>query len=226
MSNATGMFSGALMTVSLLAVPGVAVFGLPVVGGAVAEADAKDGIALGGELGSPAATSPATTEAPAFAPLVDAAAPAVSTAKPAAAGSAAQSQPHHLAPTSDRHGAVANAAIGLPDDSRLAVVPEAPARALEGTPTSNVFAEVEPTAPAAAAQAAACSWEDAVQRLGELGIRDFHLTNGEVAGEFHFSCSVKEAKRNLTRRFEAEGATPVAAAADVLAQVEACFGTR
>lgn len=224
MSNAAGMFSGALMTVSLLAVPCVAVFGLPAVGGVAAEAEGKDGVALGGELGSPAAA--ATGDAPVFAPVVDLG----DVASAPATGGTAAAKPHHLDPTSDRQGAVANVAVGLPADERLPVSPTEPAGPPRGAevpgikPQTNVFEVPDPVTPTA--EPAATTWESAVARLGEFGIRDFHLTNGEVAGEFHFSCSVKDAGKNLTRRFEAEGATPVAAAADVLSQVEACFGTR
>lgn len=220
MSNAASMFSGALMTASLLAVPCVAVFGLPSVGQAVTDADPKDGVALGDDLGSPAASSaPAATEAPAFAPMVDAG-NAAPTAPPASADPAARSP--HLDPTSDRRGAAANMAVGLEESPRAqpaVKTAEMPAEPAAG----NVFASVEDTQPSTPQPA---SWEDAVAKLSAFGVRDFHLTNGENPGQYYFTCSVKDAGRNLTRRFEAEGESPVAAADDVLAQVEECLGTR
>lgn len=221
MSNAASMFSGALMTASLLAVPCVAVFGLPSVGKAVTDADAKDGIALGDDLGSPAAASaPAATEAPAFAPMVDAAT-AAATAPPSSDDPAATGT-LHLDPTSDRRGAAANMAVGLEEPPRAQ--PAVKTAEMPEEPTSgNVFASVEDTQPAAPQPT---SWEDAVAKLSAFGVRDFHLTNGEAPGQFYFTCSIKEAGRNLTRRFEAEGASPVAAAEDVLVQVEECLGTR
>lgn len=224
MSNAAGMFSGALMTVSLLAVPCVAVFGLPSIGQAVTDTETKDGVALGetDDLGASAASPAVTAEAPAFAPMVDAgnsgAAAAVSFGDKAAAD-----QPH-LDPTSDRRGAAANTAVGL-EESPRAQPPVETAEKPEDFPPRNVFESVEDTA-SQAAPVQAASWEAVVERLGGFGVRDFHLTNGEAPGQFYFTCSIKDARRNLTRRFEAEGASPVVAAEDVLAQVEECLGTR
>ena len=215
MSNAAGMLSGAFMTISLLAVPCVAVFGLPAAGGAVAEAESRDGISLGdGDLGSPPSSPAALGAAAAFAPLVDASGAAPSgDASRAAEGDAHEQS--HLAPTSDRRGAVANTAVGLTDPTRTVEL----ADEASATP-ENIFKTAD--GPAASGP----SWEAAVEKLGTFGIRDFHLSNGDTAGQFYFTCSLKEAGRNFTRRFEAEGNSPVAAAEDVLAQVEECLGTR
>ncbi len=213
MANAAGMFSGVLMTVSLLAVPCVAVFGLPSVGQAVTEASSKEGVSLemGDELGTPAASQ--APPASAFAPLVDAgkAEPAV----PALAVSNVAEHPH-LDPTSDRRGAVANTAVGLAEPKRTAErIDDAPPARIE-----NVFAIADRPA------ARGASYESALARLSAYGVRDFRLLDGDAAGEFHFCCSLKDSGRRFTRRFEAEGVTAVAAAEDVLAQVEECLGTR
>ena len=224
MSNVAGMFSGALMTVALLAVPCMAVFGLPSVGQAVTDPASKEGISLAAidDLGAPTATAHQTAEAPAFAPLVDAA-PAPSSPAGASGGKTTAAE-LHLDPTSDRRGAAANMAAGLGGSSRTAQpAPDAPEPAEKPIP-ENVFAQSPETAEPT--PAASRSWEDSVARLNKYGINDFHLTNGEVAGQFHFSCSMKDAGPNVTRRFEAEGPSPVAAAEDVLAQVEQCFATR
>jgi hypothetical protein len=218
------MFSGALMTLSLLAVPCVAVFGLPSVGQAVTDADAKDGIALGetDDLGTPAASPAVTAEAPGFAPMVDAESSGATAASASLGDKVAMAEPH-LDPTSDRRGAAANMAVGLEESPRAQPAGETP----EAFPSGNVFKSVDDTElTKTETPAQVATWENVVERLGGFGVRDFHLTNGEVPGQFYFTCSIRDARRNLTRRFEAEGTSAVLAAEDVLAQVEECLGTR
>ncbi|HEX6986980.1 MAG TPA: hypothetical protein VF170_16500, partial [Planctomycetaceae bacterium] len=53
-----------------------------------------------------------------------------------------------------------------------------------------------------------------------LGLRDLRLEDGEVPGEFYVSCVLPASGPVAARRFEAEAASPAAAAADVLKQVE------
>ncbi len=65
------------------------------------------------------------------------------------------------------------------------------------------------------------TWKTAVQRLNELGIRNFRLEPGARPGEFTFTCSYTPSNSpHVTRRFEAEADDPLKAVAKVLAQVE------
>jgi hypothetical protein len=64
------------------------------------------------------------------------------------------------------------------------------------------------------------TWNDAVQRLNDLGIRNFRLEHLRQ-GEFSFTCSYTHSNSpNVTRRFEAEADEPLKAVGKVLAQVE------
>ena len=67
----------------------------------------------------------------------------------------------------------------------------------------------------------ALTWRAAIQRLNDLGVRDFALQPGDESGEFFFTCtySVPDQPR-VVRRFEAEDAEPLLAVRKVLAQVE------
>ena len=62
--------------------------------------------------------------------------------------------------------------------------------------------------------------------LTSLGLHGFHMTDGEFPGEFHFSCRLTEEGTRVTRRFEAEADSAVAAATDVLGQVEQWMASR
>lgn len=224
MSNVAGMFSGALMTVSLLAVPCVAVFGLPSVGQAVTDPASKGGVSLAeaDDLGFSAGPTGGTSEAPAFAPVVDAEPTQAAAPSPPATKHPGQL---HLDPTSDRRGAAANMAAGIADSSRVAQPAVEPVGRAAEMPPENVFASTpEESEPAPSVPNR--SWTEAAAKLERLGIRDVHMTDGDVPGSFYFSCSIKESGSDVTRRFEAEGPSRVAAAEDVLAQVEQCFATR
>ena len=65
------------------------------------------------------------------------------------------------------------------------------------------------------------TWNSAVKRMGELGIRSYQLEPGAHPGEFHFSC-IYTAPGNvrITHRFEAEAAEPLEAVKKVIEQVE------
>lgn len=65
------------------------------------------------------------------------------------------------------------------------------------------------------------TWKTAVQRLNDLGIRNFRLEPGAQPGEFTFTCSYTPSNSpHVTRRFEAEADDPLKAVAKVLSQVE------
>ena len=225
MSNVAGALTSLLMSLPLVAVPCLAVFGLPSIGPATAGADADESLELApqGELGSPAATPGDSTglEA-AFTPIVDASGPG--DAQPFSesfAGHAADRS--RIDPTSDHRGAVANSPAGL-QSTGAAAATEQPSGFVareegQAVPLPGNDAPAAALASSPAPAASADSWESSIARLSSLGIRNFHLTNGETPGEFYFTCSVRSS-RNITQRFEAEGPNPAAVAQDVLAQVE------
>lgn len=65
------------------------------------------------------------------------------------------------------------------------------------------------------------TWSAAVQKLNELGIRDYRLDPGLRPNEFHFSCSYSRPQNpRISRRFEAEALDPLKAVINVLQQVD------
>lgn len=65
------------------------------------------------------------------------------------------------------------------------------------------------------------SWQQAVARLNELGIRTFRLTPDSGQHGYRFVCLVTSVDDpRISRRFEAESTDPLGAVSDVLAQVE------
>lgn len=71
------------------------------------------------------------------------------------------------------------------------------------------------------AQTETLTWQQAVDRLNELGIRTFRLTPDSSQNGYQFVCLVTSIDDpRISRRFEAESIDPLVAVADVLAQVE------
>lgn len=65
------------------------------------------------------------------------------------------------------------------------------------------------------------TWSAAVQKLNELGIRDYRLEPGVRPNEFLFSCSYSPPHNpRISRRFEAEALDPLKAVIKVLQQVD------
>lgn len=65
------------------------------------------------------------------------------------------------------------------------------------------------------------TWSAAVQKLNELGIRDYRLEPGVRPNEFLFSCSYSPPQNpRVSRRFEAEALDPLKAVIKVLQQVD------
>ena len=250
MSNAAGAFSSILMTLPLIAVPCLAVFGLPSIGPASAEAEAEDAsleLGVGDKLAAPSTLGTPQNSA-SFSPIVDAGGEAsLSEATPFQAASSDQPA---FDRTSRHRDAAANTAAGLDVSANVHEGNTGPPGSNQ--PPAGVLGDASGAAPtetafrdpahehhehgshehgshehaADAAAESGPSWETSLAKLNALGIRDFHLTNSEVPGQFYFSCSLPGAGRNVTRRFEAEAATPVAAAEDVLQQVLACRASR
>jgi len=71
------------------------------------------------------------------------------------------------------------------------------------------------------AQTEKLTWQQAVDRLNQLGIRTFRLTPDSSQNGYRFVCLVTSIDDpRISRRFEAESIYPLVAVADVLAQVE------
>ncbi len=65
------------------------------------------------------------------------------------------------------------------------------------------------------------TWRQAVRRLNELGIREFRLEPGHNVGEFYFACEFSpDPNARIARRFEAEASEPLKAVAQVLRQID------
>lgn len=238
MPNLAGAMSSLLMSLPLIAVPCLAVFGLPSIGPATAEAEADDAIELGPSNSSAAdALGSASEQPPAaagFSPIVDAA----SASPPENAFAAdARADRQSIDRTSDRRGATANHAIGIDDDRATAAPPASDSLGTAATSVAeNPFADVQsPKTPAAdllgeatsdeSAATSHGSWEQVLARLKSKGVEEFYLANGETDGQFYFTCFFATGDKT-TQRFEAEGATPLDAASTVLAEVEEWQGTR
>ncbi|MGC1276504.1 MAG: hypothetical protein WBC44_22620 [Planctomycetaceae bacterium] len=218
------------MSLPLIAVPCLAVFGLPSIGPATAGAETEETVelAIDGDLGAASTTLGTPTNSAAFSPIVDAGQPA--SAPDATPFQPAPSDQSEIARTSGHREAAANMAIGLNESANVhrEIAPSAGTN--NGSPAAfGLNAETAAHGNTGLSQneeAPKGSWEQVLDRLNQLGIRGFHLTNSDVPGKFYFSCNMAEDGRNVTRRFEAEAATPVAAADDVLRQVQACMATR
>ena len=64
------------------------------------------------------------------------------------------------------------------------------------------------------------SWQDAANRLADLGIENYHLESGANPGTFLFVCLYRPAATpSVTHRFEAEGNDPLVAVNQVITKV-------
>ena len=65
------------------------------------------------------------------------------------------------------------------------------------------------------------TWRRAVQRLNDLGIHKFRLEPGRNNGDFYFACEFSpDQDSRITRRFEAEASEPLQAVQLVLRQID------
>ncbi len=147
---------------------------------------------------------------------------------PSFAGQAAI--PPRSAPSTTRHFPASAESTGETDFSRLSIpsaekaaTPET-AIARDGNagrysrPTSDGHAMSSPTR---SRQAKVLTWQQAVDRLNQLGIRTFRLTPDTGQSGYRFVCLVTSVDDpRISRRFEAESVDPLVAVGDVLAQVE------
>ncbi len=68
---------------------------------------------------------------------------------------------------------------------------------------------------------AGLTWRQAVHRLNDLGIHRFRLEPGQDEADFHFACEFSpDNDPRITRRFEAEAAEPLQAVELVLRQID------
>ena len=238
MSQLTNTLSSLLMSLPLIAVPCLAIFGLP-----SPDADPASEEEMGIELGVPSGLGKATAhphedhahDSP-FGSFQDAAATEEHVSANAAGNRA------EIAPASGFQGAAANAAVGLDAEVASPHAHEEHDHAHEGhnhadEPSHGLETGENPFAEPAADQAVVETgamvetsasdpgWDAALAQLRELGIQQFHLTNSDLPGRFFFCCSLRTS-RNILQRFEAEAGTPAEAARDVLAQVESWQSTR
>ncbi len=71
------------------------------------------------------------------------------------------------------------------------------------------------------------TWRQAVRQLNELGIHRFRLEPGHDDADFHFTCEFSpDNDPRITRRFEAEAAEPLQAVERVLQQIDEWNGQR
>jgi hypothetical protein len=74
---------------------------------------------------------------------------------------------------------------------------------------------------------AGLTWRQAVRRLNDLGIHRFRLEPGHDAADFHFVCEFSpDNDSRITRRFEAEAVEPLQAVELVLRQIDEWNGQR
>lgn len=70
-------------------------------------------------------------------------------------------------------------------------------------------------------QAEAGTWQQAAESLDRMGLSDYRLLRGLTEGSFVFVCTMSSASHaNITQRFEAESNEPVQAVHNVLRQIE------
>lgn len=234
MPNLAGAVSSLLMSLPLIAVPCLAVFGLPSIGPATAEAEADDAIELGPASASTDSLGVASEQPPAvtgFTPIVD----ATSTA-PFDMTADTRADRHGIDQTSDRRGALANHAVGIDDEPGNATPSADGSLGADTQMVENPFADVQPpkmtkqvptgdsTAPSVTPGNGQASVEQIIAQLRSKGVEEYYLANGENDGEFYFTCFF-ETDDHTTQRFEAEGASPLDAASTVLAEVEEWHGT-
>lgn len=98
--------------------------------------------------------------------------------------------------------------------------PTRPAAAPYRRPTGTATQERDP-ATTPHGEDATLTWRSAVARLNELEIRNFRLEPGQHVGEFVFICSFTPADSPwLSQRFEAQADEPLRAVENVLDQID------
>lgn len=110
-----------------------------------------------------------------------------------------------------------------PNGTESAPSTEPPANQPDASEPEFNSAEVAETedAPAETTGEQPITWQAAVSRLKELGIHRYQLQPGSEQDRFHFSCFFSnEDNARIAHRFEAEASDPLLAVQDVVGQVE------
>lgn len=249
MPQFANVLSSLLMSLPLVAVPALAIFGLPSAGSTSADGD-EAGIALikpSADLGD--STSHHDHHEGehddsidfSFGEIQHAGGPGAELAhakdsrRVVANAAGVRSA---IATTSAHQGTLANSGGGVSlESSSTPVDPSAfswanPRKSADDS-TSGETENSSPVTPdrasgvagATGTQSTNLACQKLLSRLRETGVKHFRLTNSDVAGKVFFCCSVRTS-RNILQRFEAEAATPIAAVQDVLTQVESWQSTR
>lgn len=225
-SAAHGSFATVLLLIPILAIPLLAIFGVPQFVPAVPTAGEDPALEA----------SAALDDAPAFAPSSD----WDTTDTPAAIAQAHSASPSEAAWHHDdghTHSSPAsfatstNAASERGQQTTLATAPQSQLaserqqaiyrRQREDGSVMNVAAE----SPAALGNN--ITWKSAVDRLTKLEIRNFRLEPGQQVGQFLFICSyTPQHNPRLSYRFEAEADEPLRAVEKVLAQIDTWLAQR
>lgn len=251
-STAQGSFAAMLLLIPILAVPMLAIFGVPDFTPVVES-----------PLGNPNdATGPTGSDAPPFAQAVQVPETEFAPMPPAspanvAAWPAAQSDPRSDQEQLARLQAVRHAGFQTPAAEQRPIVtastaapsvasPFSPAEerseaqsfpnpvalaSIQSQPTRVTAppAAMNPgfTAPAPTANGAPLTWRAAVQRLNQMEIRNFRLEPGRTPEQFVFICSYTPRDNpRVSYRFEAEADEPLKAVEKVLAQIDSWLATR
>ncbi|MDZ4689648.1 MAG: hypothetical protein SH850_31610 [Planctomycetaceae bacterium] len=251
-STAQGSFAAVLLLIPILAVPMLAIFGVPDFTPLVESplgAPATDARPAGGEAPpfSPAVTLPDEE----FTPLPQGANPGVA----AWPGQPTQSRIDQeqrarlqavrnvgFQPSAADERAMMTASLDVPSapspfNPAEATESTLPQRKARGAPPRQPAAEtVAPPAvhpgftapmPQAVAAIAPLTWRAAVQRLNQMEIRNFRLEPGRAADQFVFICSYTPRDNpRVSYRFEAEADEPLKAVEKVLAQIDSWLASR
>ena len=198
------------MTLPLIAVPCLAIFGLPSLGPAAAEAVTEPEMELGSAHDSvPPLNHSHLADSQQFPRFVDG----------SSGGGAPPARPADrstIDPTADRRAAAANVGLGLDD---LGAAPKDFAGYTRDREKFESVGRPASGATPSGTMTNGLTLDAILSRLMAIGIYDVRMSAGVSAGESHFSCAY-HANGNETRRFEAEALNPQAAAQEVLAQVE------
>ena len=89
------------------------------------------------------------------------------------------------------------------------------------SPTAVSLPAIRPITVSEDASAEGLTWRQAVRRLNDLGIQQFRLEPGRNHGDFYFACEFSpDNDSRIQRRFEAEASEPLQAVELVLGQID------
>jgi hypothetical protein len=245
-STAQSSFAAMLLLIPILAVPMLAIFGVPdfapVVESPLGTAEAKGRLPA---ENAPPFVQPVAAQAAEFAPPPGSPG-AVAAGPESFPGEQQQSSrlqairrgglPHQptesapivpvsaATPSADSPFRAAEEAEPVPFAAQPGVIPpsQLPPRVMPPANTQSGF-----TTPAVASSTAPLTWRGAVQRLNQLEIRNFRLEPGRTSDQFVFICSYTPRDNpRVSYRFEAEADEPLKAVERVLLQIDNWLASR